>query len=81
MLQFPYFVSFNCYYSIAQVYFAKDPWADGVLTMKEKLRTSLIIVTDVLTNVVFNMGYMYTDIVNFINIAPTATDFWKTVGK
>lgn len=81
LLQFPYFVSFNCYYSIAQVYFAKDPWADGVLTMEEKLRVSIIIVDDVLTNLIFNIGYMYTDIENFVTIASTTPDYWKTIGS
>jgi len=48
--------------------------------MEEKLRTSIIIVTDVLTNLVFNLGYMYTDIESFVLIQPAAVDYYKKVG-
>jgi len=48
------------------VFIADDPWADGVLTEEERLKTSVIVVNDILTNLIFNVGYMYRDVVNFV---------------
>ena len=63
VLQFPYGTSFSCYFFIYQVFIAKyDPLADGELTEEEALESSIILVNNVLTNVLFNLGYMYNDI-------------------
>jgi len=48
------------------VFIADDPWADGVITEEERLKTSVIVVNDILTNLIFNVGYMYRDVVNFV---------------
>jgi len=37
-------------------------------------------VTDVLTNILFNLGYMYGDVVNFITLEDTSPDFWTLIG-
>ena len=80
-VQFPYFTSFNCYYGCTQVFLAKDPWADGVLTEEERLRTSIIIVEDVLTNIIFNLGYMYKDIETIVVLQPSTKNFWRIFGS
>lgn len=48
------------------MFIAEDPWADGVLTEEERLKTSIIIVNDILTNLIFNVGYMYKDVLDFV---------------
>lgn len=48
------------------MFIAEDPWADGVLTEEERLKTSIIIVNDILTNLIFNVGYMYQDVLEFV---------------
>lgn len=80
ILQFPYFVSFNCYYAQNQVFVAEDPWADGQLTEEERLKTSIIIVNDYLTNLVFNVGYMYKDVLNFVTQASTNANYFENMG-
>jgi hypothetical protein len=76
ILQFPYYVSFNCYYAANQVFIAQDPWADGQLTEVERLRTSIILVNDYLSNLLFNVGYMYGDVVGFGELNATTTEDW-----
>lgn len=77
LIKMPYGESFSCYYSIESLYVAeKDPLADGELTEEEALRKSIILVHDVLTNVLFNLGYMYTDIVNFVTLEQDAINYW-----
>ena len=36
--------------------------------------------TDILTNILFNLGYMYGDVVNFITLEETSQDFWTLIG-
>jgi len=81
ILQFPYFVSFNCYYAANQIFVASDPWADGELSEVERLRTSLILVNDFLSNLVFNVGYMYGDLVSFSELTPLTEDWWIEFGE
>ena len=80
ILQMPYFVSFNCYYAANQVFVAADPWADGVLTEVERLRTSIILVNDFISNLVFNVGYMYGDVVSFSELTPLTEDWFIEAG-
>ena len=60
---------------------AADPWADGELTEVERLRTSIILVNDYLSNLVFNVGYMYGDVVKFSDLIPTTENWWETFGE
>jgi len=77
ILKFPYGESFSCYYSVASLYVAeKDPLADGELTEEEALKKSIILVHDVLTNVLFNLGFMYTDILNFVSLPADSINYW-----
>jgi len=63
------------------VFVAEDPWADGVLTEEERLKTSIIIVNDILTNLIFNVGYMYKDILDFVIQPQDDKDFFKNFGS
>lgn len=63
------------------MFIAEDPWADGVLTEEERLKTSVIIVNDILTNLIFNVGYMYKDVLDFVVQPPTDKDFYSNMGR
>ena len=41
-----------------------DPWADGVLTEDEELELLIMLSSHYFTNIFFNLGYMYADVVN-----------------
>jgi len=72
ILQFPYGTTFSCSFAVTQVFIADNPNPDGDLTEEERLRVSIILVTDVLTNILFNLGYMYNDVLSFIELEETA---------
>jgi len=80
ILQFPYGVTFSCAFSVMQIFIMEDPEADGDLTEEEKLKVSIILYHDILTNVLFNLGYMYNDIFSFVTLEETAQDFWTKIG-
>lgn len=71
---------FSCSFSFLQIFISDNPTADGDLTEEERLRVSIILVTDVLTNILFNLGYMYNDVFSFVELEETAQDFWKKIG-
>ena len=54
------------------IFIADDPLADGELTEEERLRKSIIIVHDILTNILFNLGYMFNDVLSFVTLEETA---------
>ena len=62
ILQFPYGVTFSCSFAFLNIFIADDPMASDDLTEEERLKVSIILVTDVLTNILFNLGYMYNDV-------------------
>lgn len=62
------------------MFVAEDPWADGQLTEEERLKTSIIIVNDYLTNLVFNVGYMYKDVLNFVTQSSTNANYFENMG-
>ncbi len=81
MLRFPYGVSFNCYFFIYITFIAiNDPLADDYLSPDEALALSIIIVDDILTNFIFNLGYIYNDILMTLTLPVTATSFWIKMG-
>ena len=42
----------------------EDPWADGKLTEEEELELLITLSNNYFTNIFFNLGYMYADVVN-----------------
>jgi hypothetical protein len=81
LLRFPYGVSFNCYFFIYITFIAiNDPLADDYLSPDEALALSIIIVDDILTNFIFNLGYIYNDILMTLTLPVTATSFWIKMG-
>lgn len=81
-MQFPYGVSFSCFFSFTQIFIAKDdPMADGELTEEEALAAAIILVNDVVTNILYNLGYMYTDVLNFVVMPSDTVNYWQKIGN
>ena len=40
-----------------------------------------MIVNDVITNAVFNMGYLYQDIVSYLQLESNQADYWYLAGS
>lgn len=50
------------------------------MTEEEKFANDLIIVNDVVTNAVFNLGYIYSDIAGYVTLDAARFDYWSIVG-
>ena len=60
LLQYPYGITFSCFFSVTQVFFTdSDPYSDGQYEDIEELNASVIFVNDLMTNILYNLGYMY----------------------
>jgi len=44
------------------------------------LAKQLVIVNEMVTNVIFNAGYMYSDIVGFLSMTDQTPEYYKNVG-
>ena len=65
LMQKPYGLSFSCLFGLREVFSIegkKSGSATEGMTEEEKFANDLIIINDVFTNIVFNMGYIYQDI-------------------
>lgn len=60
IMQFPYGFTFSCFFATQMVFFSDpDPMADGEMTEDEALAASVVLVNEMATNVLYNLGYMY----------------------
>jgi len=66
-------VTFSCAFAVLQVFISEYPNCDEEeCTEEERLRISIIIVHDILTNILFNLGYMFNDVLSFVTLPETA---------
>ena len=61
--------------------FDHDPWEDGVLTEDEQLEELITLGSDILTNIFFNIGYMYGDVFATYTMNATTYKYWEKFGK
>jgi len=59
VLKLPFGVSHSCYWGFSTVLVNDDPMADGIMSEEEKLEELIMINNDYITNVFFNLGYMF----------------------
>lgn len=59
MLKAPFGISYSCYWGFSTVVVDWDPQADGEYTVDEQLEDYIRLSSDVLTNIYFNLGYIY----------------------
>ena len=65
MLKIPYGVSYSCYYGYEEVSIntVEEAEKDGVISEEEALSTRILLNSnEILTNIFFNLGYMYNDV-------------------
>lgn len=63
-MKIPFGISHPCYWGFSTVLINEDPWADGKLTEEEELELLITLSNEYFTNIFFNLGYMYADVVN-----------------
>ena len=59
LLQIPFGLSHSCFWGFSTVLINVDPMEDGVLSEDEELEQRIMISNEYITNVFFNLGYMY----------------------
>lgn len=81
LLTYPYGVSYNCLYGLKSVFTVQRKATDTTgWTEAEKFANSLIVVNDVITNFIFNLGYIYSDIAGYLTLDPANLNYWSYVG-
>lgn len=50
------------------------------MTEEEKFANNLMIVNDIITNVVFNLGYIYTDVAGYLTLDALNLNYWSYAG-
>jgi len=74
LMTYPYGLMFNCLYSVNNLFFSEDPVGDTSFASK------LIFINQPITNVVFNAGYLYTDVTNYLNLDAADEEYWTKAG-
>ena len=78
MLRFPFGVSYSCYWGFSTV--ITNP-ADDTLSEEDKALEELIIISnDIITNLFFNLGYIYADIFALYELEPANANYWRNLG-
>ena len=73
-MTYPYGLTFNCFYAVDTVLFAADPVNDT------SIAGSLVFINQPITNVLFNAGYLYTDVTNYLSLDSADEDYWQKSG-
>jgi len=80
VMKVPFGVPYSCYYGYEDIMVNEDPWADGRLSIEEALEERIMISNDILTNVFFNMGYMYQDVSSILDLKNTDSQYHNNLG-
>ena len=64
LMKIPFGVPYSCYNGYEDIMVQDDPYEDGLLTIEEALEERIMISNQFVTNVFFNAGYMYQDVVS-----------------
>jgi len=73
-MSYPYGLTFNCFFAVNNVFFSQNPVNDTSIAGK------LIFINQPITNVLFNAGYLYTDVTNYLSLDPVDVDYWNKTG-
>lgn len=81
LLTYPYGVSFSCLFGASQVFTVRRKQEDTTgMTEEEIFANNLMIVNDVITNFVFNLGYIYSDIAGYLTEDGQNLNYWSKAG-
>lgn len=72
LLKLPFGISHSCYWGFSTVLVNVDPMEDGFMSEDEELEERIMITNDYITNVFFNLGYMYQDIASILELLKSA---------
>lgn len=82
VLTYPYGISFSCLFGIKQVFKINRKAEDTTgFTDAEILANNMMIVNDVVTNFIFNLGYIYSDIANYLTLDAANLNYWRYAGE
>lgn len=82
LFTYPYGVSFSCLFGGQQVFKVNRKVADTAgFTEAEILANNMMIVNDVITNFVFNLGYIYTDFSAYYSLDAASLEYWTKAGE
>lgn len=82
LLTYPYGISFSCLFGAKEVFKINRKAEDTTgFTDAEILANEMMIVNDVITNVVFNLGFIYADIVNYLTLDAANLNYWRYTGE
>lgn len=79
-MKIPFGVPYSCYFSYEDIMIDEDPFEDGVLTIDEALEQRIVLSNRYLTNIFFNAGYMYQDVMSLMNLKDTDVDYFTNLG-
>lgn len=82
ILTYPYGISFSCLFGAEQVFKIDRKVEDTTgMTDSEILANELMIVNGIITNFVFNLGFIYSDIVNYLTLDAANLNYWRYAGS
>lgn len=82
VLTYPYGLSFSCLFGAKEVFTVKRKAEDTTgFTDAEILANEMMIVNDVITNFVFNLGYIYSDVSNYALLDAANLNYWRYTGE
>jgi hypothetical protein len=73
-MTYPYGLTFNCFFAVDTVFFSSNPVNDT------SIAGSLIFINQPITNVLFNAGYLYSDVTNYLSLDAADEDYWSKAG-
>lgn len=81
LLTYPYGLTFSCLFGAAQVFSVVGKVEDTTgFTDAELFANNLIIINDVITNFVFNLGYIYSDVAGYLTLDGANLNYWTDAG-
>lgn len=48
---------------------------------EEKFANKLMVINNIFTNLLFNLGYMYSDVANYVTLEQASLKYWSRVGE
>lgn len=83
LLTNPYGLTFSCLFGAQEVFAVNkklnETELDGA-TEQERLANELIVINDVITNFIFNLGYIYQDIAGYLTLDGANLNYWSDAG-
>lgn len=80
LLKFPFGSLYSCWWGFSTIIWKGDPYEDGVLTEDEELELLITIGNDIFTNLFFNAGYIYADVVAILDLTEATTLDYNRLG-